>query len=90
MQFAPNPNGEPGFMHRTKTIDYIFIIDGEIELTLDSGEKRVLKQGDAVVQRQTQHAWKNLSKTEPARMAAVTVAIEGAVLNEMIFPEEKK
>lgn len=77
-------------MHRTKTIDYVFVLDGDVELTLDSGEKRILKRGDAVVQRATQHAWKNLSKTEPARLAAATVSIEGAVLNEMIAEGDEK
>jgi hypothetical protein len=31
-------------MHRSNTLDYVFITDGKLELTLDSGEKRV-KEG---------------------------------------------
>ncbi|PKK43191.1 hypothetical protein CI102_14059 [Trichoderma harzianum] len=85
--FAPNPDGKEGFMHRSQTLDYVFIIDGELELTLDSGEKRIMKPGDVCVQRASQHSWKNLSKTEFARFGAVTLGIEGAKLNEMIFPE---
>jgi len=75
-------------MHRSNTLDYVFIIDGELELTLDSGEKRVMKRGDVCVQRASQHSWKNLSKTEIARFGAVVLGIEGAKLNETIFPEE--
>lgn len=73
-------------MHRTNSLDYIFIIDGELELTLSSGEKRVMKRGDVAIQRACLHSWKNMSKTEIARFAAVTLGIEGAKLNEMIFP----
>ncbi|KAL9473847.1 hypothetical protein ACSS6W_008227 [Trichoderma asperelloides] len=86
--FAPNPDNKEGFMHRSQTLDYVFIINGELELTLDSGEKRVMKQGDVCVQRASQHSWKNLSKTEIARMGAVCLGVEGANLNEWIFPEE--
>ena len=74
-------------MHRTNTLDYIVILDGELELTLDSGETRVMKKGDAVVQRALMHAWRNLSKTESARMVAVAVGAENAVEHEMIFPD---
>ena len=47
-------------MHRTKTLDYVVVIEGEIVLILDDSEV-VLKQGDAVVQRGTNHAWENRS-----------------------------
>ena len=39
-----------------------------MELKLDSGEVRSLKKGDVVVQRGTNHAWRNTSETEWARM----------------------
>lgn len=61
-QFAPNPNNEDGFMHLTNTLDYIFIIGGEVELTLDHGEKRAMKRGGVCIQRASMHAWKNVSK----------------------------
>lgn len=70
-------------MHTTSTLDYIFIIDGTMELGLESGETRILKKGDSAVQRATKHWWRNLSKTEPASMVAVSVGIEGAVEDEM-------
>lgn len=73
-------------MHRTNTLDYVFVIDGELELSLDSGEKRILKRGDVCVQRAAMHAWKNLSGTEIARFGAVCLGIEGAELNQMIPP----
>lgn len=73
-------------MHRSNTLDFVFIIEGDLELTLDGGEKRAMKSGDVCIQRASQHSWKNLSKTKIARFGAATLGIEGAKLNEMIFP----
>ncbi|ORY66409.1 uncharacterized protein BCR38DRAFT_390086 [Pseudomassariella vexata] len=55
-------------MHRTVSLDYGVVLEGEIELVLDSGEVRRLMRGDLAVQRGTMHAWRNPSKTEWARM----------------------
>ncbi|KAH8423742.1 cupin domain-containing protein [Aspergillus melleus] len=48
-------------MHRTQSLDYGVVLEGEVELVLDSGETRVLKRGDVAVQRGTNHAWRNKS-----------------------------
>lgn len=58
-------------MHRTMSLDYGVVVEGEVELVLDSGEVRLLKRGDIAVQRGTNHAWRNASKTESARMLYV-------------------
>lgn len=47
-------------MHRTSTLDYVVVIEGELVLILDDGET-VLQAGDIVVQRGTDHAWENRS-----------------------------
>lgn len=47
-------------MHRTETIDYGIVLEGEIVLILDEGETLV-RAGDVVVQRGTSHAWSNRS-----------------------------
>lgn len=63
-----------------------------VELILDSGETRILKTGDVVVQRGTMHQWRNNSETEVARMIAVLlpadeVKVDGkAVEGETIDP----
>ncbi|MGO9930770.1 MAG: cupin domain-containing protein [Steroidobacteraceae bacterium] len=49
-------------MHRTRTLDYVVVIEGELVLILDDSEV-TLKQGDVVVQRGTDHAWENRSGT---------------------------
>lgn len=48
------------FMHKTSTIDYGIVLSGEIYLILDESET-LLKQGDVVIQRGTNHAWSNRS-----------------------------
>ncbi|KAG9231574.1 hypothetical protein BJ875DRAFT_112812 [Amylocarpus encephaloides] len=78
LDLAPNPTGEDGFMHRTRTLDFIYVLTGEVELTLGNGEKRMIQQGEIVLQRATMHAWKNASKTEWARLAAVVIGETGA------------
>ncbi|KAK8103096.1 hypothetical protein PG984_016242 [Apiospora sp. TS-2023a] len=77
-----NPNGsvlryvdfEPGYrcgMHRTQSLDYGIVMEGNIQMVLDSGETHDLKRGDIAVQRATQHQWVNKSQTEWARMLFV-------------------
>ncbi len=56
---ARDPN-EPG-RHRTRTIDFIQILDGEISLSLDDGASLDLSPGDCVIQRGTWHTWTNSS-----------------------------
>jgi len=58
-------------MHRTVSLDYGVVLEGEVELVLDSGETRLLKRGDISIQRGTNHAWRNASETEWARMMYV-------------------
>jgi mannose-6-phosphate isomerase-like protein (cupin superfamily) len=57
---------DPG-MHKTNTVDYSVVYDGEIWLELDDGETVHLARGDVVVQNGTRHAWRNKG-TEPVTM----------------------
>jgi uncharacterized cupin superfamily protein len=45
-------------MHRTESIDYGIVLEGQIVLLLDD-EEVVLEAGAVVVQRGTIHAWSN-------------------------------
>ena len=47
-------------MHRTETIDYAVVLEGEITLVLDNTDVQ-LKTGDVVIQRGTNHSWSNRS-----------------------------
>ena len=60
----------PG-MHRTETVDYAIVLEGEIVAMLDDSET-VLKAGDILIQRGTNHAWANRSK-ERCRIAFVLI-----------------
>ena len=66
MEFAPGIASE---MHRTETIDYIVVLEGEIDMDMDDSTVK-LRAGDVMVQRGTNHAWVNRS-TAPARLAIV-------------------
>jgi uncharacterized cupin superfamily protein len=61
-------------MHRTETIDYVIVIEGEIEMDMDASTVK-LKQGDIMIQRGTNHAWANRSDKR-ARVAFVLVDAE--------------
>jgi quercetin dioxygenase-like cupin family protein len=65
------PPGNHPHMHRTETVDYVIVIDGEIEMDMDDSTVK-LKQGDILVQRGTNHAWANRSGKN-ARVAFVLV-----------------
>jgi len=60
----------PG-MHRTDTIDYAIVLEGEIYAVLDEGET-LMRAGDVLIQRGTNHAWANRS-AKTARVAFVLI-----------------
>jgi hypothetical protein len=62
------------FMHRTETIDYGIVIEGELTLIMDVGET-VVHAGDIVIQRGTSHGWANRSNRN---CRIVFVLIDGA------------
>ena len=51
-------SGERSGFHITRTIDFVIILSGEVDLEMDNGSVH-LKPGDCVVQRETRHAWRN-------------------------------
>lgn len=66
----PDTSRNP-WMHKTDTVDYVILLQGEVTLMLE-GDERDLKPFDVVVQRGTNHAWINRGK-EPALLAVVLV-----------------
>ncbi|RAK71701.1 NAD(P)-binding protein [Aspergillus fijiensis CBS 313.89] len=84
-------------MHRALSIDYGIVLEGEFELTLDSGETRIMKRGDVSVQRATSHKWKNITggETEPGRMLYILldckeVRVQGKPLEGFLGELEKE
>ena len=66
-------------MHRTETIDYGIVLEGELVLILDEGET-VCRAGDIIVQRGTNHGWANRSD-RTCRIAFIL--IDGAYAEEL-------
>lgn len=67
-------SGKPArhpYMHRTKSIDYALVLEGEIDMLLDDSEVH-LKAGDVLIQLGTNHAWVNNSG-KPCRIAFVLI-----------------
>jgi mannose-6-phosphate isomerase-like protein (cupin superfamily) len=57
--------------HRTRTIDYAVVMEGEIDMLLDDSEIHV-KAGDVLVQQATNHAWVN-NGSQPCRIAFILI-----------------
>lgn len=60
--------------HKTATIDYAIVLEGEIYAMMDEGEV-LLTAGDALVQRGTNHSWSNRTD-KPAVVAFVLIDAE--------------
>ena len=76
-----HPNVSARVWHRTVTLDIGICVEGELELELESGEKRVMRRGDVTVQRGTNHCWRNPSKTQFARAMYVALDAKPAIVN---------
>ncbi len=61
-------------MHKTATVDYIIVLRGEIYALMETGEK-LLRAGDILVQRGTNHSW-SVRGSEPCIVAAVLVSAQ--------------
>ena len=72
---APRLEGvrEDGW-HTTNTVDYVLILEGDVTLEVDDG-KVELHAGDCVVQRATNHRWRN-NGSRPVRMLAVMINLD--------------
>ncbi|KAI9785716.1 MAG: hypothetical protein M1839_008733 [Geoglossum umbratile] len=75
-------------MHRTQSLDYGIVVQGSIELILDSGETRLMHPGDVAIQRATMHAWRNPSKKEWARMVFVLQDCQVVKMGDKVLGED--
>lgn len=73
---APDHGSTDAMMHCTATVDYIIVLSGEIYAIMDEGEK-LLKQGDILVQRGTNHSW-SVRTNAPCVIAAILVGAQPA------------
>jgi len=75
-------------MHRTSTVDYIIVLKGEIYAIMETGEK-LLRAGDVLVQRGTNHSW-SVRGNEPCIIAAVLVSAKPVGAAKKTSPKIKK
>ena len=71
---AKHSNGQHFWFHRTDSLDYAVVLEGEITLLVDDGEA-TLKACDVAVQRATSHAWSNRTD-RIARVAFILIGTE--------------
>jgi quercetin dioxygenase-like cupin family protein len=81
--------GRASPMHRTNSIDYGIVLSGEIELEVEGGAKTVVGAGGIIVQRGTNHLWRNLSDSVPCRIAFVLIEAPAYVHGGKPLPEHK-
>jgi len=69
---APDRASDDPMRHKTSTVDYIIVLQGEIWAIMDEGET-LLKPGDILVQRGTNHSW-SVRGDRPCIVAAILVS----------------
>lgn len=74
-RFVQLPVTPTAHMHRTDTIDLGVLLAGELELLLPDQDPVLLAPGDCVVQRGTEHAWRNVGDS-PAQLLAVMIGAQ--------------
>ncbi|KAK0622033.1 hypothetical protein B0T17DRAFT_609007 [Bombardia bombarda] len=87
IDFAPNVLSP---MHRAVSLDYGIVLDGEFRLILDSGEERIMQQGDISINRASAHQWHNITGngTLPGRMAWILLDCIPLTYNGETLKEE--
>jgi quercetin dioxygenase-like cupin family protein len=85
VDFEPNSKG---FMHRTQSLDYGIVMEGEVVLELDDGSATRMTRGDVAIQRGTIHAWSNPNPTEWARVLFVLQDCQPIMVNGKRFKED--
>ncbi|HTP38898.1 MAG TPA: cupin domain-containing protein [Steroidobacteraceae bacterium] len=85
-KLPPRADGRHKMMHRTRSLDYGIVLQGEIYLILDDSEV-LLKAGDIVIQRGTDHAWENRAD-EVCRMAFILISGEFSPELRALLPEQ--
>lgn len=81
--------GRHPLMHRTETIDYGVVLEGQIVLVLDDKEV-LLEAGDTVVQRGTIHAWANRSDQTTRMLFVLTDGVFDPTLKTAVDAHDRK
>jgi quercetin dioxygenase-like cupin family protein len=76
-------------LHTTASIDFIYVVSGEIGLELDDGREIRLRAGDTVVQNGVRHAWRNHSD-QPCTMVICLLGAERRAACEDEHPPARR
>lgn len=74
-------------LHRTVTLDYVYVIKGEVVLTLDDGSRTRVGKDEVVVQQAAMHGWEN-ETDEWARLLLVMTRSRKPVVGGKALEEE--
>jgi quercetin dioxygenase-like cupin family protein len=80
--------GKESPMHRTNSIDYGIVLQGEIELELDDGAKMTVREGGVIIQRGTNHLWRNTTD-KVTRIAFILIEAPAYLHNGVPLDEAK-
>lgn len=79
--------GRSSPMHRSFSIDYGIVLSGSVELELEGGAVITASAGDVIVQRGTNHLWRNPSAGTVCRIAFVLIEAAPVVINGKTLEE---
>jgi len=79
--------GKASPLHRSYSIDYGIVLSGQLELELDDGSVTALQAGDIVVQRATNHLWRNPSPDQICRIAFILIEALPVMAGGRVLPE---
>jgi quercetin dioxygenase-like cupin family protein len=80
--------GQESPMHRTNSIDYGIVLKGEIELELEDGRKKSIGENGVIIQRGTNHLWRNTTN-DVCRIAFILVEAPPYLHNGAPLSEQK-
>ncbi|KAH9894725.1 hypothetical protein F4778DRAFT_748076 [Xylariomycetidae sp. FL2044] len=80
VDFAP---GVELLLYRAISIDYGVVLEGVFELELDSGERRVMREGDVSINRACAYKWRNSTGggVLPGRMLYILLDCKDVIVN---------
>lgn len=91
LQSTELPPGALTPMHRTSSLDYNILIEGEVVLILEDGTEKHLKApGDTVIMKGGLHAWKNPSKDKTVRWITALLSADPVVVGSTVLNPEVK
>jgi len=78
-------------LHRTSSLDYNILVEGEVVLLLEDGTEKHLKNpGDTVIMKGGLHAWRNPSKDKTVRWITVLLSAEPVIVGSTVLAPEAR